>query len=77
MLLGGFKVPVLAFILPDQKSHMDWTLTILGSTGALVIFLSRFATQMIAETNLVETKNLLTITSLLLFAIIAYAKTQF
>lgn len=56
---------------------MDWTLTILGSTGALIIFLSRFATQMIAETNLVETKNLLTITSLLLFAIIAYAKTQF
>jgi len=77
MLLGGFKVPFLAFILPDQKSHMDWTLTLLGSTGALVIFLSRFATQMIAETNFVETKDLLRITSLLLFAIIAYAKTQF
>jgi hypothetical protein len=77
MLLGGFKVPVLSFILPDQKSHMDWTLTILGSFGALLIYLSRFATQMIAETNLVETKNLLKLVSLLLFAIIAYAKTQF
>ena len=44
MLLGGFKMPVLMAVPADRYLLTDWSLTVLGSAGALLIFVSRFAT---------------------------------
>jgi lipid-A-disaccharide synthase-like uncharacterized protein len=77
ILLGGFKIPALAFITPGQLEADDWSLTLLGCFGAFFIFMSRFLMQLVSETHLIDPKQALTFSTLLLFSMIVIAKLQF
>ena len=74
LILGGFKYFIFSFTDPAKFKALDWQLTVLGSVGALLVYLSRFVTQFIADKIRIDTRRLLIGCLLILFGCNAFAR---